>query len=81
MLEEDGNNRPLLQSTSSAGKRSVSKEGLFTTEETKGDEAKPEAKEKTLDNIVTLKDIDLQISKGELVIIIGDVGSGKSSLL
>ena len=35
----------------------------------------------TLDSIVTLKDIDIDIKKGELVCIIGDVGSGKSSLL
>lgn len=52
--------------------------GAYSAEEY---ETKPEAKKKTLNSIVTLKEIDLQISKGELVIIIGDVGSGKSSLL
>ena len=30
---------------------------------------------------MTLKDIQLEVRKGELLIIIGDVGSGKSSLL
>jgi ABC-type polysaccharide/polyol phosphate transport system ATPase subunit len=30
---------------------------------------------------VTLKDIDLQIKEGEFVCIVGDVASGKSSLL
>ena len=30
---------------------------------------------------MALKDIDLQIKQGEFVCIIGDVGSGKSSLL
>ena len=36
---------------------------------------------KTLDTIVTLKDIKVEIKKGEFVVIIGDVGCGKSSLL
>ena len=30
---------------------------------------------------MTLKDINLKVKRGELLIIIGDVGSGKSSLL
>jgi ABC-type multidrug transport system fused ATPase/permease subunit len=38
-------------------------------------------KKKTLDSIITLKNIDISIKKGELVCVIGDVGSGKSSLL
>lgn len=44
----------------------------------KRDERKKQSK---LDNIVTLKNIDLQVKKGELVIVIGKVGSGKSTLL
>ena len=36
---------------------------------------------KKLSKFITLKDINLQIKKGEFVCIIGDVGSGKSSLL
>jgi len=35
----------------------------------------------TLDSIVTLKDIDVRVKQGEFVCVIGDVGSGKSSLL
>ena len=35
----------------------------------------------SLESIITLKEIDLTIHKGEFVCIIGDVGSGKSSLL
>jgi len=35
----------------------------------------------TLDEIITLKDIDLKIKKGEFTCIIGECGSGKSSLL
>jgi len=34
-----------------------------------------------LETIITLKDIDLRVHKGEFVCIIGDVGSGKSSIL
>jgi ABC-type nitrate/sulfonate/bicarbonate transport system ATPase subunit len=33
------------------------------------------------DSLVTLKDIELKVKKGEFVCIIGDVGSGKSSIL
>ena len=36
---------------------------------------------KKLEKFVTLKDLKLSINKGEFVCIIGDVGSGKSSLL
>lgn len=35
----------------------------------------------TLNQIITLRDINLSIKHGEFVCIIGDVGSGKSSLL
>lgn len=38
-------------------------------------------KQRKLDNIVCLKDIDVKIKKGSFVCIIGKVGSGKSSLL
>ena len=34
-----------------------------------------------MNNFVALKNLDLSIKKGEFVCIIGDVGSGKSSLL
>lgn len=35
----------------------------------------------SIDSLVVLKDIELQVKKGEFVCIIGDVGAGKSSLL
>lgn len=38
-------------------------------------------KQRKLDNIVCLKEIDLKLKKGQFVCIIGKVGSGKSSLL
>lgn len=38
-------------------------------------------KQSKLDNIVVLKDIDIQIRKGSFVCIIGKVAAGKSSLL
>ena len=46
-------------------------------QETEGDSNQ----RKKLSKFITLKDINLQIKKGEFVCIIGDVGSGKSSLL
>jgi len=36
---------------------------------------------KTFDEMITLKSIDIKIRKGEFVAIIGEVGSGKSSLI
>ena len=44
-------------------------------ESSKGNEKKP------LSKFVTLNGINMQIKKGEFITIIGDVGSGKSSLL
>ena len=38
-------------------------------------------KPRSLDQIISLKDVDLKIKKGELVIIIGKIQSGKSSLM
>ena len=38
-------------------------------------------KTKKIEDLLTLRDIDLKITKGEFVCIIGDVGAGKSSLL
>ena len=35
----------------------------------------------SIDSVLTLKNIDLEIKKGEFVIIVGQVGAGKSSLL
>lgn len=38
-------------------------------------------KQRKMDSIISLKDIDIHIKKGWFVCIIGKVGSGKSSLL
>ena len=54
------------------------KDQLFVSE---GSERGSKKDIQTLDSIVTLKNIELKILKGEFVCIIGDVGSGKSSLL
>jgi len=37
--------------------------------------------ERSLDLIMNIKDIDLKVKKGEFVVIVGEVGSGKTSLL
>ena len=49
----------------------------------KADKKVEDEKEETvsIDQLVVLKDIDFKIKRGEFVCIIGDVGSGKSSLL
>ena len=55
----------------------VTKEKVFGTPNSESENKS----EKTLDDLVTLKNIDIKIKKGEFTCIIGDVGSGKSSLL
>ena len=47
----------------------------------KVDEEEKDETKKSLGKFMTLQDIDLCIKKGEFLCIIGDVGSGKSSLL
>ena len=36
---------------------------------------------RSLDHILNIKNIDLKVKKGEFVVIIGEVGAGKTSLL
>jgi ABC-type bacteriocin/lantibiotic exporter with double-glycine peptidase domain len=51
-------------------------------EKSKDDKEAPKKEStKKLESIMTLKDMDLEIKKGEFVIIVGAVGSGKSSIL
>ena len=54
-------------------------------EEKKAIEVQPEEKENeevpTLGKYMTLKQLDLEVKRGEFLCVIGDVGSGKSSLL
>ena len=45
------------------------------------DETKETKKEMKINDIITLRSINLSIAKGEFVCIIGEVGSGKSSLI
>lgn len=40
-----------------------------------------EGVEKPLEDFIPLKNIEISINKGEFVCVIGDVGSGKTSLL
>lgn len=44
-------------------------------------EEKQTKKNKDLKSMIGLKDIDLQVKKGEFIIVIGKIGSGKTSLL
>ena len=36
---------------------------------------------KTINDVINLKDIELKVRKGELLMVVGKVGSGKTSLL
>ena len=47
----------------------------------KDGEKEEKKKTQNFDEILTLKDIDLEFKKGEFVCIIGEIGSGKSTLL
>ena len=49
--------------------------------EEKKDADKTVPKKKEFGDVITLKDIDFEVRKGEFICVIGDVGSGKSSLL
>ena len=48
---------------------------------TDSSEVEDESKTVTLDKKIALKQVDLKIKKGEFIAVIGEVGSGKSSLL
>ena len=50
-------------------------------EELERERERKKEEEKSLSKFMTLKTIELQVKKGEFLCIIGDVGSGKSSLL
>ena len=38
-------------------------------------------RERTLNEIISLKDLDIKVKKGSFVVIVGETGSGKTSLL
>lgn len=74
--------------TISIDKNSFSWGCKLEKDEDSDEEGEKKEKEKTeeyqaqsLQKIITLKDIDFKVKKGDLVFVIGDVGSGKSSLL
>ena len=60
------------------GKKDTKKK---TNDETKEALLDKNIESKTFEQFLTLKNLDLSIKQGEFVCIIGDVGSGKSSLL
>lgn len=56
-------------------------EELQTESDSDDLESKEIKKDKSVKEIITLKNINLNIAKGEFICIIGEVGSGKSSLI
>ena len=61
--------------------KEVSSKLLAELEDELENEKSEKKKANTFENILSLKDIDLEIKKGEFVCIIGDTGSGKTTLL
>lgn len=57
------------------------KEDKEVEEKSETKEEEKESKKVSYDSFVTLKDIELKVKKGDFLCIIGDVGSGKSSIL
>ena len=47
----------------------------------KKEDMKTKDSDKVINDIITLKDIELKVRKGELLMVVGKVGSGKTSLL
>ena len=83
--KKDSEEKDIHKSILSARKQSQTdlKQSLLKVEEVLEEDLevdKPKESQK-LNNFLALKKLDFQIKKGEFVCIIGDVGSGKSSLL
>lgn len=83
--KKDSEEKDIHKSILSARKQSQTdlKQSLLKVEEVLEEDLevdKPKESQK-LNNFLALKNLDFQIKKGEFVCIIGDVGSGKSSLL
>lgn len=58
-----------------------SKQQLLDEHEAKKKKEAELKKQRKMDNVICLKNIDVHIKKGAFVCIIGKVGAGKSSLL
>jgi ABC-type lipoprotein export system ATPase subunit len=59
----------------------IQKLPLNNKDTNKGQSVSGTYKKKKVSDFVTIKNLDLQIKKGEFVCILGDVGSGKSSII
>jgi ABC-type polysaccharide/polyol phosphate transport system ATPase subunit len=54
-----------------------------SSEDDSSDEDKPgpKTRQATIDQMLCLRDIDFKVKHGEFIAVVGDVGSGKTSLL
>ena len=71
----------MIQETAEKDEKSENDKKSDDEKEKEKKEEKKTDKNQNFDEILTLKDIDLEFKKGEFVCIIGEVGAGKSTLL
>ena len=78
---KDGKKDGGKKSAAKKVKKDIAVADVDASAEDNDKEKSKENEKKALSKFITLNDVNMQIKKGEFVCIIGDVGSGKSSLL
>jgi len=78
-VEDESNSKEEVSEEDKSDKDDKSDKSDKDDEDKKKD--KKDDEEKNLDKILTLKDVNVQVKRGEFLIILGKIGSGKTSLL